>query len=104
MWIDRRKRHHITLRLDDYEMTIVEDIAKSLNIDNSEAIRRALWVYRILYDNDLKLKDALIPNFDPNKPLWANLKPIPELAHIVGLEVKIYRKKIMQFSNNIGFK
>jgi len=103
MWLERRKIHNVSVRLDDYELAIVEDIARQLGIDKSEAIRRALWVYRILYDDNLKLKDALVRYPDPDDPLWKTLKPIPELAHIIGIEVKIYRKKIMRFSNHKGF-
>ena len=104
MWGDRRKKHHLTLRLDDYEYAMVQDIASSLGVDQSEALRRALWIYRILYDNDLKLKDALVPYPDPDEPLWKALKPIPELAHIVGIELKMYRKNIVKVDKPEGFK
>jgi len=104
LWFDRRKKHHITIRLDDYELSIVDDISTQLNIDRSEAIRRALYVYRILYDENLKVKDALIPFPDPDMPLYKALKPIPILAHIIGLELKMMRNKVGVNFGNEGFK
>ena len=94
MWVDRRKKNTISLRLDDAELFIVDEIAEALNVDRSEAIRRCIWAYRVLFDPDLKLKNALIDDPDPEKPLYENLKPIPILAHIIGIELKIWRKAI----------
>ena len=90
-WIDRRKKHHLSIKLDDVEMFIVEDIANAINDSVSEAIRRSVWVYRILYDHDLKLKDALMC-LDPDKPLYECLAPIPVLAHKLGIDVEAWHK------------
>lgn len=92
MWIDRRKRHTICVRLDDVELGIVDEIASALGIDKSEAIRRTIWTTRILFDPNLRLRDALIDNPNPDAPLFENLKPIPELAYIIGIELNIIRK------------
>lgn len=94
MWIDRRKKHTVPVRLDDLELAIISEIADALNIDRSEAIRRCIWTTRILFDPNLKLKDALIENPNPEAPLFENLKPIPELAYIIGIELKVIRKII----------
>ena len=93
MWIDRRKRHSITVRLDEIELGIVKDIADALEVPLGEALRRAIWVFTILYDDNLKAKDALKENFDPNAPLADALRPIPELAHILRVELRIWRKQ-----------
>lgn len=85
-------------------MSIVDDIARQLGVDRSEAIRRALYVYRVLYDENLTLKNALVPFPDPEMPLYKALKPIPVLAHIIGLELKMLRNKVGVNHNNVGFK
>ena len=90
MWIDRRKRHSITFKVDSYELQIIKDIAEALGESRGEAVRRALWVFRILYDKDLLLKDA-VKEVDPNKALCDILKPIPELSAQLGLDIKIWR-------------
>jgi len=93
VWLDRRKRHTITFKVDPYELQIIKDIAEANKVSIGEAIRRALWVFRILYSDDLLLKDALVSNLDLNKPLYCALKPIPELSHIIGLEFKLWKKQ-----------
>ena len=85
MWADRRKKHMLCVRLDDLEELIVEEIAEALKVDKSEALRRTLWAFRILFDPELKLKDALVDDIDPDKPLFENLRPFPELAHRIGI-------------------
>jgi len=92
MWADRRKRHTVTFKVDDYEMQIIEGIAKDIGDTKGEAIRRALWVYRILYSPRLILKDALKENFDLDKPLCENLKPIPVLTSILKLDLELWRE------------
>lgn len=93
MWLDRRKRHSLTFKVDDIELQIVKDMSEALDVPKGEAIRRALWVYRILYSQDLTVKDALYETFDPDAPLSKALKPIPELSHLLGLEFKLWRKQ-----------
>jgi hypothetical protein len=93
MWADRRKRHTVVFKVDDYELQIIEDIMKANEVSKGEAIRRALWVFRILYADDLTVRDALAEPFDPDGPLHAALKPIPELSHHLGLEFKLWRKQ-----------
>lgn len=100
---DRRKKHIITVRLDEFELSMVEDMADQLGVDMSEAIRRSLYVYRVLYDRNLKVKDAIIPFPDPDQPLYEVLKPIPELAHKIGLELKMYRRGMVHVNDNKGF-
>jgi len=99
MWLDRRKRHTLTFKVDDIELEIINDISKALNVSMGEAIRRCLWVFRILYDQNLKVKDALRKNFDPNEPLYSALKPIPELAYLLGIEIKFWRRKSIRPSS-----
>jgi hypothetical protein len=72
---------------------MIKDIAEALEVSMGEAIRRALWAFCILYDPNLKARDALKENFDVDAPLAEVLKPIPELAYILGVELKIWRKQ-----------
>jgi len=101
MWYDRRKKHSVTVRLDDIEYAIVKEIADALKVDMSEAIRRCIWTTRILFDPDLKLKDALIDNPNPEQALIDNLRPIPELGYKIGIELKYLRRTTTAiFRNN----
>lgn len=102
MWYDRRKKHPITVRLDDVEYAIISEIADALKVDKSEAIRRCIWTVRILFDPDLKLKDALIDNPDFEASLVDNLRPIPELGYKIGIELKYLRRSITANPINLG--
>jgi hypothetical protein len=93
VWIDRRKRHSITFKVDDIELQMIKDIAEALEVPIGEAVRRALWAFVILYDDNLKAKDALQEGVSADAPLAHVLKPIPELAHILGIELKIWRRQ-----------
>lgn len=99
MWLDRRKKHTVVFRVDDIELEIIRDISKALNVTMGEAVRRCLWVFRILYDQDLKVKDALRKNFSPDEPLYSALKPLPELAHLLGIEIRFWRRKNLRQSS-----
>jgi hypothetical protein len=103
LWLDRRKRRTVTIKVDDTEYEIIKDIADALGVPLGEAVRRAIWVFRILYDKDLTLDDALIPSenneYLGNRPLSDVLKPIPELSALLGLELKIWRKQALQAMN-----
>lgn len=101
LWYDRRKKHPITVRLDDVEYAIINEIADALGVDKSEAIRRCIWAVRILMDANLKLKDALVDNPDPEAPLIDNLRPIPELGYKIGIELRYLRRSITASFNNI---
>lgn len=102
MWVDRRKKYTVTFKVDEYEYEIINDIARAFNESKGEAIRRALWVSRVLYDPNLLVKDALYM-YDPNKPLCDVLKPIPELIHILGIEINLWRRQqIQKFKSGQG--
>jgi hypothetical protein len=93
MWLDRRKRRSITFKVDDIEFQMIKDIAEALEVPLGEAVRRALWAFCILYDENLKVRDALKESFDVDAPLAHALKPVPELAHILGIELKIWKRQ-----------
>jgi len=93
MWLDRRKRHSITFKVDDVERLMVKDIADALEVPMGEAVRRALWAFVILYDDNLSARDALRESFDPDAPLAHAVRPIPELAHVLGIEIKLWRRQ-----------
>lgn len=90
MFADRRKRHTMTFKVDDYEREIIKDISTTIGDKKGEAIRRALWIYYVLYNPRLLLKQALKEDFDLEKPLHENLKPIPILSHILKLDIKLW--------------
>jgi hypothetical protein len=96
MWVDRRKKHLVTFKVDEIELQIIKDMAEAMEIDESEAIRRALWVFRVLYDNTLRAVDALNLPIPENQPLYEALKPIPELANHLGIEIKAWRKQSLE--------
>jgi len=93
VWLDRRKRRSVTFKVDEIEYQIIQDIAEALDVPLGEAIRRAIWVFRILYDKDLTVRDALLDTFDPDGPLYKALKPIPELSYALGLELNLWRRQ-----------
>lgn len=93
MWLDRRKRHSVTFKVDDVEYQIIKDIAEAFGVPMGEAVRRALWVFRVLYAEDLTVRDALYDTFDPDAPLSKALKPIPELSHLLNLEIRTWRRQ-----------
>jgi len=101
LWADRRKRHTVTFKVDDYERQIIKDIAEAFGVSMGEAVRRALWVFRVLYDQNLLVKDALKPSvFEEenigDKPLFEILKPVPELSAALGLELKLWRRQSLR--------
>jgi len=100
VWSERKKRHTVTLKVDDYEYEIIKDIAESFESTKGEAVRRALWVFRVLYDRNLRVKDALKPSaFEGDigdKALFEILKPIPELSAVLGLELKRWRRESIE--------
>jgi hypothetical protein len=97
MWLDRRKRNTVTFKVDDVELEIIKDIAEAFDVPLGEAVRRAIWVFRVLYDKDLTLDQALIPSANNeylgDKALCDVLKPIPELSALLGLELKVWRRQ-----------
>jgi len=60
--------------LDPETMSIVDEVARALGVDRSVAIRLMVYTVRILYDPRLSLALAL--------------RPIVELARIVGIDLR----------------
>ncbi|HDN18290.1 MAG TPA: hypothetical protein ENF41_04435 [Candidatus Bathyarchaeota archaeon] len=90
-WIDRRKKHTVAVRMDEYELLILDTLAEILRVDRSEAIRRALYTVRILFDPELKMKDAF-EELKPDRSVADCLKPLPVLANIIGLDIKMWKR------------
>ena len=90
MWIDRRKKHYVPLKLDEYELMIVDMVAEEQGVSRGEAIRRLIWTSRILLDPDLKLGD-MVKEKNWNKSLVDLIKPLPELASLANVELKLWR-------------
>lgn len=94
MWADRRKRYTLVTKLDSFENEMVREMAEALGGSKGEAVRRAIWVNYILFSPDLKLRDALKENLNPGGPFHKALRPIPELSHILGIDVKLWRRQL----------
>jgi hypothetical protein len=90
MWIDKRRRVAITIKVNMYEKYLIESLKEIFGCDASEAVRRAIWSVRILFDPDLKLRD-IVKELDWDKPLSDLIKPFPELEHIVDLEYTLWK-------------
>jgi len=99
LWFDRRRKKTVTVRISWVEEMIINELMQIFNEPKSMVITRALWTVRILYDPNLKLKDALT-TLNPETPLSEALKPIPELAHILGVELKIWRKQQRELNSS----
>ena len=75
------KNHTLTVRLSDVEFDGVEKASKELGVSKSEVVRRFYWTIRVLFSDDITLKEALLnhDDIDCDKPLSAALRNIPEL-------------------------
>jgi len=93
MWLDRRKLHSITFKVDEIELQIIKDMAQNLEVDESEAIRRAIWSLVILSDPKLKVGDAIKLPVPDDSCLWDALRPFPELANHLGIELRAWKRK-----------
>jgi antitoxin component of RelBE/YafQ-DinJ toxin-antitoxin module len=90
-----RRKHVMTVRVDDVEKEIVESMASDLGVSVSEVWRRLLVTVAVLYSNNLLLSDALreikelegvhrvLKNGGVSITLSDALKSIPELGHIL---------------------
>lgn len=99
MWVDKRRRKTVAFKVNPYEEFLIQSLKEIFDCDTSEAIRRALWSIRILFDPSLKLKD-IVTKKDWEKPLCDIIKPFPELAHMVDLEYSLWKKYSNQGSKN----
>ncbi|MFQ6077434.1 MAG: ribbon-helix-helix protein, CopG family [Candidatus Bathyarchaeia archaeon] len=98
-----RRRHTMTVRVDDTELEIIESMAKDLGVSRSEVWRRLLVTVAVLYSNNLPLKDSLrnvkelegvhqvLKNQNVTMTLSDALKSIPELGHVLSRRGGLYR-------------
>ena len=98
-WLDRRKKYTITFRVTFEELLLLEQLRQLFNESRTMAIIRALWAIRILYDPNLKLKDA-VKEIDPDKPLGELLKPLPELASIINIHKSLWQGRVTNNNTN----
>lgn len=91
MWVDKRKQKTFPLRLNEYEDWLIENLAEIFSTSKAEAVRRAIWSVRILFEPTLNLED-LVREKDWTKPLADLLKPFPELSKIISLEYSLWKK------------
>ena len=88
-----RRRHNENFRVSDAELAEVERIAKQWGTPRSEVWRRLLMTVKVIYDEELTLRDALQVNkktFKLHKflekgdiPLYEAIRPVPELIRIL---------------------
>jgi len=89
-----RRRHIITIRLDDVEKEALESLRKDMGVSMSELWRRLLVTVKVLYADNLPLTKALREDTDElkkihrilrksNMTLSDALKPIPKLIAVV---------------------
>jgi len=90
-----RRKHIMTVRVDDVEREVIESLAKDLGVSRSEVWRRLLVTVAVIYSESLSLKDALrdikdlegvhrvLKNEGVDIALSDALKSIPELGHLL---------------------
>jgi len=90
-----RRRHIMTVRVDDAEKEIIESMAADLGVSRSEVWRRLLVTVAVLYSDNLPFKDALrnmkelegihkvLEEQNVTLTLSDALKSVPELGHIL---------------------
>lgn len=79
------KNHVIPIRLDDIEYESITQLSKDINISKAEVIRRMFWTVRVLFSNNISLKELIkdVDKIDGSLPLADALKNIPELIDII---------------------
>jgi len=105
-WPDRRKKHLVGVKLDEQEMFELERRAEDLGISCPELLRRMFWTSTVLYDPELTLDKAFNQDMGSvimeTTPLCDILKPLPELASLLGIEHKIWREKKAHESEKVA--
>jgi len=98
-----RRKHTMTVRVDDVEREVIESLARDLGVSRSEVWRRLLVTVAVIYSENLPLKDALrdikelegvhriLKRKKINITLSDALKSIPELGHVLNRRGGIYR-------------
>lgn len=94
MWPDGRKRRTVTFKVNEMELWMIKDMAENLGVDESEAIRRAIYAHFVLYDPKLKASDALKLPVPDNATLAEALRPIFELYYHLGIPLRLYRNRV----------
>ncbi len=89
--IDKRRQKTINFRVSEYEGWLIENLAEIFDTSKAEAIRRAIWSVRVLFEPSLKLEE-LVKEKNWNKSLADLLKPFPELAEMIKLEYSLWKK------------
>lgn len=95
-WYDRRKKYLVGVKLDAQELFALERRAKEIGISKPELLRRMMWTATVLYDPKLTMNRAFLPDLaelDGDTPLADVLRPIPELASIIGIEHRIWKER-----------
>ena len=99
-----RRKHVMTVRVDDVEKEVVESLANDLGVSVSEVWRRLLVTVAVLYSDNLLLRDALreikelegvhrvLKRDNVNIILSDALKSIPELGHVLDRRGGIYNR------------
>jgi len=79
------KNHVIPIRLDDIEYDNITQLSKDIGISKAEVVRRMFWTVRVLFSNQISLKEFMknVDGIDENLPLADALRNIPELIDMM---------------------
>lgn len=88
----------MSLMLDDYEFMLLDLLHKKTGKGKGEILRQSLWLARILFDPDLKLKDV-VKEIDPEGVFAELMLPIPVLSNKISLELQLWQQ-ITEKENN----
>lgn len=79
------KNHIIPVRFDDIEYENITQLSEDIKISKAEVIRRMFWTVRVLFSNQISLKEFMknVDEIDGNLPLSDALKNIPELIDMM---------------------
>ena len=79
------KNHVIPIRLDDIEYDNITQLSKDIDISKAEVVRRMFWTVRVLFSNQISLKEFMknVDGIDGNLPLADALRNMPELIDMM---------------------
>ena len=93
------KHHAIPVRFDDIEYDNITQLSEDLGISKAEVVRRMFWTVRVLFSNQISLKEFVknVDDVDGDMPLADALKNMPELVDM--MVTKTFDDEIDEKSN-----
>lgn len=79
------KDHVLNVRFDDIEYDNIKQLSEDISISKAEVVRRMFWTVRVLFSNQISLKEFVknVDDIDGNMPLSDALKNMPELVDMM---------------------